>query len=150
MRISARQDWMPRVRCSSQQHELTHFLKPFCTSNKGQLNLELLWLLQPIKAGAHSQEQAAERNPVCRGTWLWSSLKSIMLVNVKTFPKKSIIVKIIQDFHFPELLRGVAAKASWGSTMHQTPLQKAEGRWMTAAFHAALTQRRGCEEISGL
>lgn len=73
-----------------------------------------------------------------------------MLVYVKIFQKKSIIVKIIQDFHFPELLSGVAAKASWGSTMHQFPPQKAEGRWMTPAFHAALTQRQGREEISGL
>lgn len=148
MRISA-WDWMPTVRCSSQQHKLTHFIKPFCTSKKGQLNLELLWLLQPIKVGAHSQKQA-ERNPVCRGTWLRSSLKPVMLVYVKTFLKKPITVKIIQDFHFPELLSGVAAKASWGSTMHQFPLQKAEGRWMTPAFHAALTQRHRREEISGL
>lgn len=39
-------------------------------------------------------------------------LESAMLVYVKIFQKKSIIVKIIQDFHFPELLSGVAAKAS--------------------------------------
>lgn len=149
MRISARWDWIPTVRCSSQQHEPIHFLKPPCTSKKGQLNLELLWLLQPIKVGAHSQEQA-ERNPVCRETRVRLSLKSVMLAYVKTFPKKSITVKIIQDFHFPELLSVVAAKASWGSIMHQFPLQKAEGRWMTPALHAALTQRHGREEISGL
>lgn len=118
---------MSTVGCSSQQHELTHFLKPLCTSKKGQLKLELLLLLQPVKVGAHSQEQAAERNPVCRETWLWSSLKSVMLVYVKTFLKKSIIVKIIQDIYFPELLSGVAEKASWGSTMHQFPLQKSRG-----------------------
>lgn len=73
-RISARRDWMSAVRCSSQQHELSHFLKLLCTSKQGQLNLELLWLLQHIKVGAHSQEQAAKRNSVYREAWLQSSL----------------------------------------------------------------------------
>lgn len=65
---------------------------------------------------------------MCKVTWLWPGLQSVALVYLKTFPKKSITAEIIQDFHFPELLSGVPAKASSGSTVHQFPLQKAEGR----------------------